>query len=607
VKKNYDPDIVRLCQSMQRARLVLRRVREERREIVRQYVGRHWAEEGTRERVPVNLIALYVSIVSRSLVPKCPRAMLSTFQQQFKPVVAAMQAWANKEIEDVRLENSLRRCVTDALFSIGIMKVALAAPDEAAGMGWNLRAGEPFAECVDLDDFIYDASHARDLSQSGFIGHRRRVPLEAVKDSKIYGKYRKDLSASNDPLINQEGDERVSVLGRGYYGDQEEFEDMIDLWEVYLPRHRIILTLAEDQLSGPTEKGSDEPLRVQRWLGPDTGPYHILSYGMVPGNAMPKAPLQDLIDLHEAVNRTYRKLIRTIDRIKENLLVESGATEDAQRIIDASDGEGVRVDRVDKLKQMVFSGQSLQNLLLVGPHLKEMFSWMAGNLEMMGGLSPQSKTLGQDKMLEENASRTVASLQQDTVNWTADVLKALCWYWYHDPFKVMETAHALEGLPGLEIQRQVGPTGSGLALRRDRPWAELEVKVDPYSMQHSTPQSRMAALNQVVQTILIPLMPVLQQQGIGFDVSAWLKKMAAYMDQPDLSDIITITAPPEGEAPSSGGEGPKPAETTRNYVRENRPERTQQGNDMLLRNSLMGVNSGGNPNQRNGSPMGVGA
>src|SRR5205085_8976936 len=107
--------------------------------------------------------------------------------------------------------------------------------------------------------------------------------------------------------------------------------------EVYLPRHRLVLTLSDDTVTGGAELGAGSDggsLRIQPWLGRDQGPYHILSFGTVPGNAMPKAPVQDLVDLHEAANSAYRKMIRAVGRLKEIAAVQGGATEDGSRTME---------------------------------------------------------------------------------------------------------------------------------------------------------------------------------------------------------------------------------------------------------------------------------
>lgn len=562
-ERSFDEnDLARLGAALKKDRLVLRYYREERTEAVRQFAGAHWAEEGTRRTVPVNLIALYTKIVRRSLIAKNPRFMLSTFDRRNQPIVHAMQAWINKEVEAIHLYKTLARWVLDALFSVGIIKVALSTPADSAKVGWRLDAGLPFAAVVDLDDFAFD-THAHDLMEAGYLGHRFRVPLAAVKDSPVYFKKpREQLVPAVDDFYNLEGDERISVLGKGFYSNVEEFEEHVNLWEIYIPRRKLVVTVAEDSLTGL----SGEALRIQKWLGPDEGPYHFLGFGDVPGNAMPKGPIQDLRDLHDQINDVYRKLGRQSQRQKEVLLVQGGAMEDGSRIQQASDGEIVRNDNPDRAKAAMFGGVN-QMLLQYGVHLKDLNSYVAGGLDLMGGLSPEAKTLGQEKMLAENSSATMAELQDLTTDGVARVGRGLCWYWWHDPNREMRTIHKLPGLADLHITRRVRPED-----RARIHFEDLGLRVDPYSMRYQTPAARVQALNQVVQTVILPLAQLLQQQGIVFDVNAYLNKLAEYLDMPDLAEIVTMQEPPQ-EAPDQGGAGAgdepgvKPPETTRNYVR----------------------------------------
>lgn len=589
MKKLLDmTDLRRLAVAVRKSRRVATRYRDERREMVRQYVGKHWFEEGSPKDVPVNLIGLYVKIISTSLIAKNPRVLISTFDRKQKPVASAMQSWANKEIEGMRLANSLQRVVIDALFSVGICKVALSRPADSARLLWNLPAGTPFAERVDLDDFVWDV-HARDWSEVSFIGHRCRVPLDAIRDSSIYHKSRKELTPDYDDPFNEDGDERINILGRGYEtaSDSEEFLDFVDLWEIYIPSRRLVVTLPHQWL----EAGDRKPLLEQEWLGPDCGPYHILGYGVVPGNIMPKAPIQDLLDLHLAINKIYRKLIRQSERQKQNVFVRGGATDDGDRVMQSNDGEVLRVDSPDQIRQFDNGGPNQANFLIV-QHFKDLFSWLAGNLDIMGGLSPQSKTATQDKLLNENSSRGVADMQDRTVTFTSDVIESLCWYWHHDPFRVMQTTDSLPGLPEVTIQRRVHP-----GQRQQIRFADLGIKIDPYSMQHQTPQARAAALIQLTQQIVMPLAGLLQQQGISIDVNALLTKLAEYLDMPDLPEIILVQEPPQTESAGAMEGAGKPQETTRNYVRRSLGGESQQAKDMEQRTSaarMMAPQSNGN-------------
>ncbi len=575
-------DIPRLLRAMQDSRRRLERYRLERLEAVRHYVGNHYSEEGKDTKTPLNLISLYVSILGRNLIAKDPRFLLSTFDTASKPSVRAMQDWSNKQVEHIELGTTLKRIVLDAMFSIGIAKVSLSTMGDSSQTGWTLQVAEPFVQRVDLDDFAYDIG-ANDFREAGWMAHRFRVPLDIIRDDKDYSKARLNLTASVQKPYNEQGDQKTETIGRGSYS-QEEFDDFVDLWEVWIPRERRVYTFSESDMGSASADGEEmEPLRVQDWIGPASGPYKILAYNTVPGNAMPKGTVLDLLDLHVLTNNIYRKLGRQAERQKEVLGVSGSATADGERAVVTNDGEAFRCDRPSELKPLQFGGPSQQNLAF-GVHMADKFGYQAGNLDMMGGLSPQSKTLGQDRMLQENSSRAVAELQDTTIRFTAEVGKALLWYWWHDPVRVMKVNHSLPGLPEMSIQRSVGPA------QRQGDFEDLDIRVDPYSMQHSTPSSRLQALNQVVQTIIIPMTPILQQQGIVFDANAYLKKVGDYTDMPDLADIITIQDPPapETQLSSGGGDAPTmPQETTRNYVRRSLGGNTPENRQAQMMNGLM--------------------
>lgn len=570
--KEKDIDIGRLCDAMNLGRLSLRKPREERRELARQSTGSHWNEEGARTKVPFPLVSLYLDIVVRSLISQNPRVMLATFDKSIKPKVKAMEAWANKEIEKMKLANTIQRVVVDSLHSIGIAKVALGTPVDAARFSWAQTAGSAFVEPIDLDDWVHDP-HCRDLSQAAFMGHRYRAPLDVVKSFDEYDKKaRKELTATTDPSFNEQGDERISVLGRGYYGsNSEEFEDFVDLWEMYLPRHRLIITMAGDIACGSQAGGLME-LRRQRFIGPSNGPYYFLPMGMIPGNAMPIAPLQNLVDLHVFINDVGRKLMRQAERQKDVVFVQGGATEDGNRVQEANDGEIIRVDNPEKLKEIRYGGPDAQNFQLFQTALQQ-FSYFGGNLDMMGGLSPQSKTATQDKMLAENASRSILDKQERTLQFTDDVVSGLCWYWWNDPFKVMQTTYSLPGLPEFTINRQVTPQD-----RKKARFEDLDLTVDPYSLAHQTPQQRLGMINDVMQKIILPGMQAFQAQGVVPNLNKYLEFVARYGNMPDLGELVTFQQPPDPTTQTGGGSAQPgmPPQTERAYTRNNVSSSTPQ-------------------------------
>lgn len=554
-------NIPRLASSMAKARLSLKRYRENRRAMIRQYVGANWSENGADKRVPFNLIAAYCRIVGRHLIAKNPQVRLSTFEKAAKPIVSAMETWVNTEIERMRLAQTLQRIVLDALFSIGIGKVALASPQDSSIAGWQTPAGSPFCERISLDDFVFDV-HARSFEEVGYIGHRYRAPLDVVKADKSLAAWRKELVASPDKQFNEEGDERAAVMGKGWYSNEEEYEDFVDLWEIYIPRRRMLLTLAADYDSGGAN-GEVKPLREQEWIGPDKGPYLTLCLGgEVPDNPIGKGTIQDLFDLHLAQNELLRKVMRQSARQKEVIAVAVGNEEDGRKIAQAGDGDIVGVANPEAIVPII-TGQVAQQSIAVQEIFKQLNSWLAGNLDSIGGLEPQAKTATQDKLLSEAAGATIADMQDRTVAFTSDMIGRACWFWHHHPLKEMKTFWNPQGLEEHAIPRRVTPGD-----RQKLSWDDLAIKVNPYSLQAQTPQMQLASINSIVTQLVIPLLPLAQQQGVYLDLNKLLAVIARYGNLPDLMDILHIQEPITQETePANAQPGSVPGQNGGEYIR----------------------------------------
>lgn len=596
-------DINRLCIAAQQARLALRKPREVVFDIARQHAGMHYSEGGTLEPVPCNIIGVTTKITGRKLVAANPRALLTTDKKEAKSVVEAMMAWVNRQIVKIDLAGTLERSVFNSLSCIGIIKVGLVDPAQVAAMGWAMKAGEPYAEVIDLDDWVCDMK-AKRFPHCQFMGHRYRVPLKAAK--LMYGKAAKDLVGNSDLLYNLEGDPRINLIGKTTLSGDEEFEEMIDLWEFYLPRHRLIVTLWDGDLSGAQTMDSGslqgKALRIQEWIGPDEGPYHILGMENVSGNLMPKGPLQDVYDLHLSINKLLNKLIDQAERQKEVIFVSGGADSDGNRLLECDDGEATRVDDPDRLKAIVWGGPDAKNFTFMNS-LKDLASWLMGNLDLMGGLGPQSKTAKQDELLNQNSSSTIADMQAKTVAHAASVVKAMIWFWYHHPTAVLKSTYQMEGLPDITAVQPIHPAGQGMAngkrrISRDYAFEEMDIHIDPYSLQYQSPQQRMAALDQVLTQILIPLAQTLQQNGVDIDIQAYLAKKAKLGDMPDLIEIVRMIQPPQIEGAGAGGPdaAPKPGQTSREYIRRSEGGPTNQGKDITAGNQMMGPEQNGHPN-----------
>lgn len=596
-----DLDIPRLVAAKDRARQLQEAFRKKRVDAVKMFAGPNWGNGGDSRPRYLNLIGNFVRILGRHLISKEPRVLITTHRREHRPAVSAMQDWCNLEIQRMELAGTLQRVVLDGLFSLGICKVALSTPTDFSVLHRKMRVGMPYAQRVDLDDWVHDP-HARDLSEACFMGHRFRAPYSVVKEWKHFDKKQRDkLTPTPLSTYNEQGDERIGGLQRGEYsGDGEEYEDYVDLWEIFLPRTGQIVTIA-DQGNGDEL----EPLRVQQWLGPYCGPYHFPIYGLVPGNAWPKAPLMDLIDLDDAANVVWRKLVRQAARQKDNMLIPRGSEEDAEKLKRAGDGDIVPYDGREPPGVITWGAPNPANFQF-GISLQDQFNKQGGNLELLGGTAPQTKTASQDRMLNENAGGGISDLQEATVKFTSSVFKGLCWYWWNHPELVMRTENA-DYAPAAPLVREVYPFGHGQdmmgrpRLSRELPFDDLSPSVDPYSLRHQTPEQKAQKLLGVVTDVVMPLAGLLAQQGKIPDVDRLLEIISDYADLPELREIMTDGEPPVPEQGQGGNEPPgvqqpNGGEYTRRSVGSDGPGQRQADMKNMMAAMAAGQGSNGQMN-----------
>lgn len=571
----------------------LKPFRENRRLAIKEYAGNHYGDRAADERIPLNLISMYIQVMTRLLVAKMPRVMLSTFDKKMKRDVNASQDWMAEQLEKMQFDETLERWVTDAFFSMGILKVALASPGEAVTENWGVESGEAFADVVDLDDFNFDVHRARRMSQATYIGNRVQIPKDVlINDEGVDKEFRKKIASSEsyyDDGYETGSEEKVSDLQKGDAADgcPDEFEECVTCWEVYFPRRKVVCLFVASEIEAITGRPKNDqpslrPIKEMPWVGHSCGPYHFLCFGLIPDNAMAKGPVHDLLDLQLGVNKLLRKAMRQAERMKVLFAVRAAADKEGTRVMNASDGQIVIVDDPAGIVPVVFPGAdaALVQFTMV---LRDLFDFMAGNLKTLTGNAPSAPTATQEKMLAAGSSAQVEDMALRVLRGVTKVAKSLFWYWWHDPFKTMESSLSIPGMAEISITRQVKPED-----RERGSYSSVKVTVDAYSMQPQTPQSRVQAIMSVIQNLFLPLAGVAQQQGINLDLPATFDKLSKYMDQPDLQELFSIQSPPQTADQMGGFEtSVKPVATERTYNRVSTSERTASG-EANQRTQMMG-------------------
>jgi len=539
--------------------------RKHRLAMLKQYVGFYYGEQHAADKVPINYLELSVLIFTQLLAATAPRVMVSTKFPHLQLMASDLALGVNHLIaNEIPFRETLQRCVTDAQFGLGIVKVGLA---EGPKPGFTHDTTQPFCDTVSLDDWVHDCT-AKFFEQCEYAGDKYILPYEAVMESDLYDKAARDKLK---PSQWDNSDPKARGLVQG--SDVEEYYEHVELWDIWLPMERKILTLPAG-----TDGDSSLVLREVDWDGPENGPYHLLSFYDVPDNIMPLSPLAIIRDLHESSNLLYNKLARQAERQKTVSLVRRGADEDGIRRIEANDGDMIGVDDPSAVGEASSGGPNQTNLafFLSQTNLMDM---LAGNLKSLGGLAPSAETLGQDQMLAAANSKRAVWMQDRVYNFVLPVIRDLACYLFYDP------------LIDLPLTARIGKEDVPIrfnAEMREGDFLDYNLSIEPFSLQRDTPQTKLALVNSVLQN-LIPLMPIAQQQGVVPNIEGYLKLVGKLGNLPELESLVTFGAPQQ-QAPSPVGTPPlKAAMTTRRYERVNRGGVTTQGKQQAMISTLLGA------------------
>jgi hypothetical protein len=197
--------------------------------------------------------------------------------------------------------------------------------------------------------------------------------------------------------------------------------------------------------------------------------------------------------------------------------------------------------------------------------LISLYSWLAGNLDSLGGLASNADTAAQQEMEATGANSLIDELADKFNEFLKGVMTDLGWYIYTDP---QGTRRLVKRLPGTdwEMPVQWGPE------RRSRPIFLFEFEVDAFSLRGRTPEQRlqmiMDLLPRMAQTAQAKML--FAQVGDELDTEGLWRLIARYTGLTELSELIRssgepITAEPKSDRMPSANTG-MPHE----YIRTNR-------------------------------------
>lgn len=559
--------------------------RKDRKSYIERYAlsERH---KGKRQRVFAPLLWQYVQTIYGMMVSHHPQALVTTKSPQLKPSAANFQTVLNNASDDLGMADVLSDVFMDAMFMVGAAKMGLRGVGKFEYKGEDFEIQRPFMDTIHFDDIVIDMK-AKSLEDVRYIGNYYWLDTEVFKESGLFevpAKMKNMPEERKDGRLPDGSQSVQDTVSRGALSGQEEpLFDEVRLLDLYVPRTNKVYTFLCD-------KDHSKPVRTVEYDGPanPTGPYLILGFFPLPESPLFIPPVAAVADLDQYANNMMRKLALQAERTKNvGLAFGQGSTDLAEAIMNAGDGDAITADASSDLVEKVYGGVNSQIMGLTF-QMMDMFNKFAGNLDLMAGTGAQSDTLGQDRMLKDSASKMLQFINLRMTGFAEKAFRHLAWDVISDPFLYEPIRRFIAGTD-IEYETIFGGNKD-----EAKNILAYDIKITPYSDVPRTPGERAAVLDGILKSVIIPLMPLLQQQGHSVDIETALRKIYGdYQGLEEIPEIIKFRelAPSERMGPEGSTQRQMQSPSTvRTQIRKNQSD--GPGNREARIMSMMGGENG---------------
>lgn len=510
----------------------MRHFRRARMRILTQYVGRFYQRRRqdsleSSKAYPVNFIYKAMTTLIPNLVYNDPKGRISTNYLDYRPYAESLELATNHLVYEINLRHTLRMVLTDAVILAGWLKTGIGTSGQTLDLDGTLHdPGQPYADRVDPDDMTVDP-FARTLEEAYYLGNRIRVAKNYLLEHRILRE--KEINKLQTRYDYPNWSEATlmshSADSANYLAVNQGPVEYVDLVEVYIPYEQKIVTIPYDPSGHGYQK---EYLREVEYEGPETGPYHMMGFAFAPDNIMPIAPAMMWLDLHDMGNKIARKIARQAERQKTVLAYEASAWEDAADIRDADDGESIRVDNVDAIKEVSYGGANEEGYQYM-EWAERHFSDIAMNIDLLSGEGTNEPTATQAEITQANTSVRLADMQNLVYSFTGGVMRDLMFFLHTDPFIQLPLVKRVNG-----VDQQVHYTPE----MREGDWADYHLKVIPFSMARQDPNVKVRRLMEFAANVIPAFAGAMQMLGPAFNIENAISIVGREMGIEELDEII---------------------------------------------------------------------
>ena len=505
-------------------------IRNTRMNMLRHYANGYYdGGEHRPLKQPLNLIDRGVQIIAPFLVNNNPRPIISPryglSNGNVRSFSLTMELALTHLFGEIKLsQKTLRPVVIDSLFGMGITKTGTMSKHRVEIEGDTYDVGQPYCDRVDFNDYICDIT-ARSWEEVKLEGNKYRLPLDFVIDSGLFKNY--DSLVPHD-YTKQSTDPKY-IEAQGQIIEEEELHRSVELIDLYLPEEDVVITI-------PTEGRGGKILRTVKYDGPEGGPYDKLFYKYFPNSIIPIPPVYIWLDLNKIANEIASKMAYNTTREKTLAVYDKNDNEDAEVFKNAKHGDWVGVTNPQAVSDITFGGFDAKSMDFL-QYLEQQYAISYSNLYGIGGKGAQADTLGQEQMLQTNATRSLDDMIDQFHNFTRNVVKKLAWYVWTDPMIQVPMVKRIHGFDVPVLYSDETKEGDFLDYTFD---------IDVYSMSRQSPDMQYQKLMQLVQGVVLPLAPLAAQQGCIPDVTALTKQFAKYLGVNNVEDWWRTVVPQNG-------------------------------------------------------------
>ncbi|WP_291813859.1 hypothetical protein [Limnobacter sp.] len=521
---------------------------------IQRYRGPYYTRDGmanATDYAPENTYYEYMSLMIPKLIFDNPRVNC----QSRKPgpandVAQAMRYGLNRWVRDCVLRKKLVELATDMLFTFGVAVVredyrdsgdrAVMLPDKD-----EQRPSKPMwpvVERISQHRFIVDPGCQR-FDDAKFMGHEIcRTRGDLLQEAKDFPEAGWDVDAiKNAPS----SDVYRSRTQNKVVPDRDEIV-FYELWvpSLELPEspgpdagfHGTILTVGATRTSeGATPTGKFWR-KARPYYGPRTGPYSMFGVYKVPNCVIPLSPLlaveAQIGDLNQHVRAAsnsmlkHKRIVGVNDPRTAQLVKDTG--HDYVAVVPFEDGRA-------QVQEFELGGQTEQQRLWIAT-CRERADRALGMDEALRGAVSGAGTATEHTIASEAANTRIAYIKQAFTDSVTALLEKVAFYMYHDDRIVFPLGSEVARQLGMPPDQTIYFEGGGHDTAEGYHFEDLELEIEPYSMERSSEGlAQKRALE--VHTLILNTLPVMQQYP-DYPWQDHFQKIGNAMNAPDLPELV---------------------------------------------------------------------